>query len=376
MTRPLRLAIVRQRYSVHGGAERFVARAVQALSARQALEVTLLAREKPAGFDGAWRFEKVDPPYLGRVSRDRGFARAVQRRFGEFDLVQSHERVPGAAIFRAGDGIHAAWLEQEARLQGAAARALRSLSPFHRYLLAAEREMFLHPALRTVICNSKIVRDDVARRFGLPPERFELVYSGVDTAHFHPEVAALRAGERRALGIPAEAAVLAFVGSGFKRKGLASALAAIAPHPQVHLVVAGRDKHLARYRRRAAPRVHFLEVVEDMRRVYGAADALLLPTLYDPFPNACVEAMACGLPVFTSPLCGAADWIANGANGWIVDALDVEGYRGAIGAWLALRGEWPRLRAAARAAAEPHTLGAMAAQLESLYTRLLSTPRR
>ena len=45
MTRPLRLAIVRQRYSVHGGAERFVARAVQALSARQALEVTLLARE-------------------------------------------------------------------------------------------------------------------------------------------------------------------------------------------------------------------------------------------------------------------------------------------------------------------------------------------
>jgi UDP-glucose:(heptosyl)LPS alpha-1,3-glucosyltransferase len=372
----VKLAIVRQRYSVHGGAERFVARALQALSARRALDVTLLARDRPAGIDGAWRFEKVDPPYLGRVSRDRGFARAAQRRFGDFDLVQSHERVPGAAIFRAGDGIHAAWLEQESRLQGAGARALRALSPFHRYLLDAEKEMFQHPALRLVICNSKIVRDDIARRFGLPAERFELVYSGVDTAHFHPDVAALRAAERRALGIPAEAAVLAFVGSGFKRKGLATALAAIAPHPDVHLLVAGRDKHLARYRRRASPRAHFLEVVEDMRRVYGAADALLLPTLYDPFPNACVEAMACGLPVFTSPLCGAADWIVHGANGWVVDALDVDGYRRAIGEWLARRGEWPALRAAARGAAEPHTLAAMAAQLEALYTRLLSAPRR
>ena len=376
MSRALRLAIVRQRYSVHGGAERFVARAVQALSARHALDVTLLAREKPAGIDGAWRFEKIDPPYLGRVSRDRGFARAAQRRFADFDLVQSHERVPGAAIFRAGDGIHAAWLEQEARLQGAAARALRAWSPFHRYLLAAEQAMFKHPALRMVICNSKIVRDDIARRFGLPQERFELVYSGVDTAHFHPQLAALRAAERSKLGIPAEAPVLAFVGSGFKRKGLAVALEAIASHPQVHLLVAGRDKHAARYRRRASQRVHFLDVVEDMRRVYGAADAFILPTLYDPFPNACVEAMACGLPVFTSPLCGAADWISSSANGWIVDALDVAGYRRALAGWLERRGEWPAMRAAARAAAEPHTLAAMAAQLEALYTRLLSTPRR
>jgi len=220
------------------------------------------------------------------------------------------------------------------------------------------------------------VRDDIARRFGLPQERFELVYSGVDTAHFHPQLAALRAAERSKLGIPAETPVLAFVGSGFKRKGLAVALEAIASHPQVHLLVAGRDKHAARYRRRASPRVHFLDVVEDMRRVYGAADAFILPTLYDPFPNACVEAMACGLPVFTSPLCGAADWISSGANGWIVDALDVAGYRRALAGWLERRGEWPAMRAAARAAAEPHTLAAMAAQLEALYTRLLSTPRR
>jgi UDP-glucose:(heptosyl)LPS alpha-1,3-glucosyltransferase len=71
-------------------------------------------------------------------------------------------------------------------------------------------------------------------------------------------------------------------------------------------------------------------------------------------------------------MCGAADWIADERNGWINDALDVEGYRRAIGTWLARRDDWPALRAAARATAEPHTLAAMARELEVLYARLLA----
>jgi UDP-glucose:(heptosyl)LPS alpha-1,3-glucosyltransferase len=71
-------------------------------------------------------------------------------------------------------------------------------------------------------------------------------------------------------------------------------------------------------------------------------------------------------------MCGAAEWIIDGHNGWTKDALDVEGYRNAIGTWLARRDEWPKLRAAARATAEPYTLTAMARQLEDLYTRFLA----
>lgn len=372
-----RLAIVRQKYNPHGGAERFVARALEALSARGALDVTLLAREWQEGSGAAWHHEKIDPRYASRLGRDRGFARAAQRRFGDFDLVQSHERIPGAAIFRAGDGVHAGWLEQQARVQGLTGRLARFLSPYHHYLLAAESEMFRHPALRTVICNSRIVRDEIAGRFGVPEDKLVLIYNGVDTALFHPDLARHRARKRREWGIPDDAPLLAYVGSGFVRKGVATALDAIVPYPQLHLLVAGRDKNALRYRRRAgrlgiAARVHFLDAVDDARPVYGAADALILPTLYDPFPNVCVEAFACGLPVFTSPMCGAADWIVEGRNGWTLDALDVEGYRGAIGAWLARRDDWPTLRAAARATAEPHTLSAMAGELEALYARLLS----
>jgi len=377
VTRPIRLAIVRQKYSPHGGAERFVARALHALSARAALNVTLLAREWQDGIDGAWRHEKIDPPYAGRLGRDRGFARAAQRRFGDFDLVQSHERIPGAAVFRAGDGVHAGWLEQQARVQGLTGKLTRILSPYHHYLLAAEDEMFRHPALRMVICNSRIVRNEIAGRFGVADDKLVLVYNGVDTELFHPGLARHRVAERRARNIPDDAPLLAFVGSGFARKGVATALAAVQPYPELHLLVAGRDKNAARYRRRAetlgiASRVHFLDAVADVKPIYGAADALVLPTLYDPFPNVCVEALACGLPVFTSPMCGAADWIADERNGWINDALDVEGYRRAIGTWLARRDDWPALRAAARATAEPHTLAAMARELEVLYARLLA----
>ncbi|GAA5784519.1 glycosyltransferase family 4 protein [Chitiniphilus shinanonensis] len=375
MTSPIKLAIVRQKYNPHGGAERFVSRALDALAQRGALDVTLLARQWKDGGAG-WRCETIDPPHVGRLSRDAGFARAAQQRFGEFDLVQSHERIPGAAIFRAGDGVHAVWLEQLARIQGPAARLTRALSPYHRYICRAEADMFRHPALRLVICNSQLVRDQIARRFDVAPERLAVIYNGVDTGSFHPELTRYREGWRRDHRIPEDAPLLAYVGSGFERKGVAAALRAIAPHPRLHLAIAGEDKHAPRYQRLAqrlgvAGRVRFLGGLPDVKPLYGAADALILPTLYDPFPNVCVEALASGLPIFTSPLCGAAEWVRPGENGWVNDALDDAGLQRSLCEWLARRADWPALRAAARATAEPYTLTRMAGELESLYAALL-----
>lgn len=115
----------------------------------------------------------------------------------------------------------------------------------------------------------------------------------------------------------------------------------------------------------------FLGPVANVREVYGTADALILPTLYDPFPNVCVEALACGLPLLTSHGCGAAEWITEGQNGWVRDALDSEGYKQAISLWLKGREQGVDYSAAARATAEPFTLGRMARELQTLYHDLL-----
>ncbi|TMH99527.1 MAG: hypothetical protein E6H39_07510 [Betaproteobacteria bacterium] len=106
----LKLALVRQRYSPYGGAERFIARALPALE-RAGSEVTLISRSGEGW--GARRLLRVDPFHVGNLWRDWSFARAARTawRRESFDIVQSHERIPGCDIYRAGDGVHRRWLE-------------------------------------------------------------------------------------------------------------------------------------------------------------------------------------------------------------------------------------------------------------------------
>jgi UDP-glucose:(heptosyl)LPS alpha-1,3-glucosyltransferase len=66
-------------------------------------------------------------------------------------------------------------------------------------------------------------------------------------------------------------------------------------------------------------RVTFLGGMQDVADLYAAADVFVLPTLYDPFSNACLEAMAAGLPVITSRANGASELIEEGVEGFVLD---------------------------------------------------------
>jgi UDP-glucose:(heptosyl)LPS alpha-1,3-glucosyltransferase len=369
----IRLAVVQQRYNAFGGSERLVSRALSSLKANGTLDITLIARRWDD--DSGWNTRRIDPYALTRVGRERKFARAVAACFHEYDLVQCHDRIPGAPIFRAGEGVHATWLEQSRRVHGARGTITRRLSGFDSHLLEAEAQMFAHPALACVMCNSQMVAADIVRRFGLDQSRIAVVYNGVDPALYNPGLVRHRTAWRQQHAIEPDAPLLAYVGSGFARRGLATAFAAIEPFPEIHLGIAGTDKREERYRElaerlRLGDRVHFLGTLPNVRPLFGAADAFILPSLYDPFPNACAEAFASGLPVFTSPTCGAAEWVRDGENGWVADALDVDGYRSALSQWLHRRSDWPAMREAARNAGEPYTLERMIRELAALYQRL------
>lgn len=368
MTAPLKLALIRQRYTPFGGAERFVSRAMDALQA-QGASITLLTRQWEGG--GALT---CNPFYLGSLWRDWSFARCVCRSLARrhFDLVQSHERITCCDIYRAGDGVHREWLAQRSRVLGPWKRLGLRFNPYHRYTLAAERRLFASPQLKAVICNSRMVKAEIKRHFGVAEDKLHVIYSGVDLEAFHPRLKDQhRQTVRTQLGIPEHATLFLFVGSGFERKGLAAALRALPP--AAYLAVAGQDRRARDYARLAAQlgcaeRVRFLGPQPEVKPYYGAADALVLPTLYDPFPNVALEALACGLPVVTSTQCGAAELLAQ--TGLVVDALDTDALGAAMTALLD-QNHRSALGEQARRMACEYGLQAMADNLLRLYGELL-----
>jgi UDP-glucose:(heptosyl)LPS alpha-1,3-glucosyltransferase len=384
MAERLRVAIVRQRYNPYGGAERFIERTLPALE-RAGAEVTLIARSAEGW--GARRFIAVDPFHVGNAWRDASFARAARAAWeaGGFDLVQSHERIPGCDVYRAGDGVHADWLDIRRAAAGSALLSAGhvgiALNPYHRYVCAAERRMFEHPKLRAVICNSRMVRSEIERRFRVAPGKLHVVCNGVDLGRFHPDArAALRPAARAELGLPEGAFLFVFVGSGFWRKGLDAAIDALAGcvDPSLHLAVAGRDRHAARFVARAeaaglGARLRLLGGREDVRPLYAAADCFLLPTRYDPFPSAALEALAMGVPAIVGRRCGAAEILRQGESGWICDPDDIGGLTHFLREAARAPGDNARL-AAARAAAEPYGIDAMARKLTELYATLAPRP--
>ncbi len=401
----MKIALVRQRYNPYGGAERFVERAMTALAARD-VELTLLARDwsittgstttesattgtettapDAAGAGAERRLIRCDPFFIGRVWRDWSFARAVCAavKSHSFDLVQSHERISCCDVYRAGDGVHRQWLANRKRAAGVLEHIALTLNPYHWYTLAAEKRMFESPRLRAVICNSNMVKEELRRHFGLAEAKLHVIYSGVDLAAFHPDLRQTwRARKREELGIADSAMVFLFVGSGFRRKGLPQLLRALTGVRDAHLVVVGADRDLPRLRRSAdqaklSGRVHFAGGQEDVKPWYGMADCFVLPTLYDPFPNAALEAMASGLPLITSLQCGAAEFIQSGVEGYICrDPLDVIELARCL-KLAAAPGQSLRMGSAARRKVEPYDLAGMARQLTQLYADLLQeTPQ-
>lgn len=379
---PFSLALIRQRYTPFGGAERFLDRAMGTLQQESGLQITLITRRWEGEVTGLQTII-CNPPSWGRLWRDISFAYCVRRqlRLHPFHLVQSHERIAGCNLYRAGDGVHRVWLHERRRTMGWPERLATTFSPYHHYILAAERQLFQSPTLRAVICNSQMVRREIIHHFGTAEEKLHVIYSGVDIEQFHPSLRSqFRAEIRQRWSIPPEALLLLCVGSGFQRKGVPILLEAMTELPaEIYLLIVGADRQKATLARRAeqlglAQRIIFTGGQYKVAPFYGAADILVLPTRYDPFPNVALEGMAAGLPLITSHQCGAADLIEQGKNGLLGDALD----RSQLVANIRLLQENPSLRAtmgqAARQTVEPFTLEAMSQRLLQLYQQLLKHP--
>jgi len=330
----MKVALVRQRYQVGGGAERSVVNLASQLM-KQGCEVHLFAH--------SWVEDNLRGVVFHRVPIITGtsflkvlsfaFFSARLLRKERFDIVHSFERTLYHDIYRAGDGCHREWLlQRHGTFPGR--RFADAISPLHHSILALERRIFTPSCSRRVIANSRKTKAEIIRHYGFPGDRIAVIYNGVDLDRFHPgNRERLGSGIRPRLGLAPDDFVLLFVGSGFGRKGLrflilgaANVLSRRGDLP-LKVVVAGKGDPQP-YRALATrlgieKRLHFVGVWAKIEELYATGAALVLPTLYDPFANATLEAMAAGLPVITTQTNGASELLADGLSGFVLkDARD------------------------------------------------------
>lgn len=298
----MRIGLVRQRFSATGGAERYLERLAGALAER-GHEVLLICEQWQGAGSHVPAAVHVQPWTTERVAR----LLRERRTDPPVDVTLSLERVPGCDLYRAGDGVHAEWLHQRTRYAPLLGRWRNWIKPKNRRLLAAERAVFGRDGARVVIANSEMVKADILRHFDYPEDRIRLIRNGIPVDKFaHGN----RLEGRRALGLDLNAFVVLLVGAGAERKGLRYARAAVEGLPDTVLVIIDQAQTIP------------------MPDIYAAADVFLLPTLYDPFANVTLEALAAGLPVVTTRRNGGHEIMTEGREGFLLDrADDVAGIR-------------------------------------------------
>lgn len=360
----MKICVIARPFVFHGGVERATAGLVGALVAR-GHDVHLVSPGARVPIAGV-TLHPLRVPRLPASARALMLVALVRRAVaaGRWDVVQSHERTLGQHVYRAGEGCHRAYL--------ASGASTRTRGLYHRVVLALEARVFARTP--RIVAIAERGRREIETLYGVSPERIRVIYNGVDLERFHPDhAAAYRATARAEAGLTAGEHVLLFAGSGYERKGLATAIEALAQLGRARLVVIGRGDE-TRYRRLAGrlgvtDRMCWLGLRTDLERWYAAADLLVLPTRYEPFGNVHLEALASGLPVVTTTAAGGAEVVEDGKNGAVVAPNDAGALAAAV---TRLRGEKPSaLAEAARQAAEPFTYARQAEEFEGLYREFL-----
>jgi UDP-glucose:(heptosyl)LPS alpha-1,3-glucosyltransferase len=327
----MRIALLTRRFdSAGGGTERDLIVTANCLRAA-GHQVTIFADEI-RGATGTFNVRRVGGRLrLGRalsLIRFAWTAAPAARRAGA-DLVLSFARCVGADVMRSGGGAHASYLRAARKWRGPLGATAMRLSPYHQVQMLVERQAFRNPGLKRVIAVSNFVRDDLIREFNLRPEKTMTIYNGVDLERFRPAAdSSQRTVVRQKFVVPASARVVAFVGNGFARKGLGFLIEA---WPLVaggaFLLVVGSDRQTEKFARRAhalnvGGRVIFTGPQPKVEEIFHAADAFAMPSLFEPFGNVVMEAMASGLPALTSVFSGVAEVIPQSMRGFRVENPD------------------------------------------------------
>lgn len=352
----MKIALVRKNYTHYGGAENYLKLVAGGLVSRGHQVRIFSSADWPEEYTVTKVSAFRKPSFFSNVLFAAKSMRALRK--DPADCILSFERTYFQDIYRAGDGCHKEWLDKRGMIEPVLKRLSFRLNPHHRILLFLENKCFLNS--KKIIANSMMVKKDIMKYYPVDDGKIEVVYNGVDLERFRPVEKEEKEAKKEEFNIKEEKVVL-FVGADFKRKGLPVLLRAFSMMKRdgVRLIVAGKR-----------PKAEFSSMAKELgiekgvtfwgseRKIedlYSVSDLFVLPTIYDPFSNATLEAMASGLAVITTSFNGASEIIEDNVHGYVInDPLDHNALAGKISAALDRSGEMGKQ---ARVRAEEYPIG-------------------
>ncbi|NDD58566.1 MAG: glycosyltransferase family 1 protein [Chlamydiae bacterium] len=237
---------------------------------------------------------------------------------------------------RAGNGVHAAYLDRRKSSEGFLNKLSMSVNPLHKLILSIEKESFENKKLKTLFTNSQMVKNEILNYYDVDESKIQVIHNGVEWKEMHSAFVVssdLKPLLCKELCLDEHVFHFLFIGHNFERKGLKPLMDALSKlsTKEFHLSVLGTDKHLNEFKSYAqrlglSKQITFFGSRKDIIKFYQVADCLVIPSIYDPFANVTLEALSMGLQVISSRANGASEILQNGC-GYLLDHIfEVEAF--------------------------------------------------
>ena len=279
------LHFIRANKTKFGGAERYLSRLTEALK-KQNIDFQII--------------NSIFPKFLPSWLRVILFNFQVCL-FKNDKFYFSLDRITCPDIYRAGDGVYKVFLDINKKSK------LNLLHPIYLFL---EKRCFKNA--KCIIANSQMVKEQIINSYDINPNKIRVIFSGIESKEIHYQKAFEKLSKQYLLN--EDQFILLYVGSGFKRKGVKEFLEIISRLDKNNIMafVIGKEKNINYYQNltkelNLEKKVVFTGPREDVDDFYTISDIFILPTYYEPFSNAILEAMQFENVVFTTKQNGASE---------------------------------------------------------------------
>lgn len=330
----MKLAIVTERIEAwRGGAEASTMEFAHLLAARGHAVHVITSDRSPSPPDLTIHTLSVAAPF--RPLRTAAFIRKAGAfvRDSDFDVVHAIAPLPEADVYQPRGGSIRETIDRNIALRGTPGtrllkRVAAALSVKYRSLLSLEQRI-CRPDGPVIAAVSQYVARQFAEHHGLTPPRVRVIFNGVDWERSQStQRQADREQLRRQYGIAPDSLMLLCVAHNFRLKGVPRLIDAVARLQSngitnVTAVIVGRDNPVPARRQalacHVADRILFAGPSPRVGAFLNACDVCVHPTYYDPCSRIVLEALARGVPTITTRQNGAAEVIAEGVSGYVID---------------------------------------------------------